>query len=223
MIMVWGMISNHIPPVYAHCPPKAIPTCFRTRKAYQLSCWFAGATVLTFLPGFKYHCPQQVSQSEDEDLHESFPEMAKPVSKIHTYANDFVFLLHITALPILQPTVHSSMCLVHSISVVLACLLFLQIGNTLWNCRHAWQWQGNYNMWAWLWVGQWVWPVEKWLDITPKTHIIFISKILYETCFSTHPVLNAPEYGESFKACWANRLQLGKQATAQLKARDCTL
>ena len=31
-------------------------------------------------------------------------------------------------------------------------------------------------MWAWLWVGQWVWPVEKWSDITSKTHIICLSR-----------------------------------------------
>jgi len=50
-------------------------------------------------------------------------------------------------------------------------------------------------MWAWLWVGKWVWPVEKWLDImTAKTHIISLfSEILYEQVFGGQPVLNVPE------------------------------
>ena len=108
------------------------------------------------------------------------------------YANDIVFLLCITVLSILRPTVHSSMYCNLFMSVVLSCLLFQQIGNTLRNCRHVWQRQAEYNMWVWLWVGQWMWPVAEWLNITPKP-IRFLSR-LYETCFSTHPVLNAPEY-----------------------------
>ena len=34
----------------------------------------------------------------------------------------------------------------------------------------------KYSKWAWLWVGQWVWPVEMCSDITSKTHIIFLSR-----------------------------------------------
>ena len=40
----------------------------------------------------------------------------------------------------------------------------------------------KYNMWAWLWVGQWVWPVGNLLDITPKTHTIFLSRDIIWTC-----------------------------------------
>ena len=51
----------------------------------------------------------------------------------------FVFLLRIIALPILQPTIHSSMCCSSFVNVALTCPLFLQIGNTLRKSRHAWQ------------------------------------------------------------------------------------
>jgi len=46
-------------------------------------------------------------------------------------------------------------------------------------------------MWVWLWVGQWVWPVGKLLDITPKTHIIFLSRYYMKHVCSAHPDLNA--------------------------------
>ena len=109
--------------------------------------------------------------------------------KIHTYVNDFCFSTpyYCTANP---PTdIHSSMCCSSFVSVALTCPLFLQIGNTL---RKSWHGSDKrkYNMWAWLWVGQWVWPVEKWSDITSKPHIIFLSR---DTIFGVHPVLNPPE------------------------------
>ena len=51
----------------------------------------------------------------------------------------FVFLVRIIALPILRPTIHSSMCCSSFVSVALTRPLFLQIGNTLRKSRHAWQ------------------------------------------------------------------------------------
>jgi len=102
---------------------------------YQLSCWFAGATVHTFLPGFTYHCPQQVSRSEDEQLCKSFRNGKTFLQKYTCTQTIFVLLLRITILPILRPTTYSSMCCSSFVSVV----LFLQIGNTLQNCRHAQQ------------------------------------------------------------------------------------
>ena len=50
--------------------------------------------------------------------------------------------------------------------------LLLQISNsvgTLCGYEHI------KNVWAWLWVGQWVWPGGMWLDITPYTHSTFLS------------------------------------------------
>jgi len=53
---------------------------------------------LFFLDSSKYHCPQQVSRSEDDRLHESFPETAKIVSKNTHVRKRFLFfysvLLH---------------------------------------------------------------------------------------------------------------------------------
>jgi len=91
---------------------------------------------LFLLDSSKCHCPQQVSRSEDDRLRESFPETAQKSSpQMHTYANDF----RIIALPILRPTIHSSMCCSLFVSVALTCPLFLQIGNTLRKSRHTWQ------------------------------------------------------------------------------------
>ena len=63
----------------------------------------------------------------------------KSSPKIHTYANDFCFLLRIIALPILRPTIHNSMCCSSFVNVALTCPPFLQIGNTLRKSGHAWQ------------------------------------------------------------------------------------
>jgi len=53
---------------------------------------------LFFLDSSKYHCPQQVSRSEDDRLRESFPETAKIVSKNTHVRKRFLFfysvLLH---------------------------------------------------------------------------------------------------------------------------------
>ena len=50
--------------------------------------------------------------------------------------------------------------------------LFLQISNLVGTfCSY----ERIKNMWAWLWVGQWAWPGEMWLDITPYTYIVFLS------------------------------------------------
>ena len=53
---------------------------------------------LSFLDSSKYHCPQQVSRSEDDRLRESFPETAKIVSKNTRVRKRFLFfysvLLH---------------------------------------------------------------------------------------------------------------------------------
>ena len=111
---IWCDIQLHptrLRPLPSHCPHPHIFNAFvpakHTNRVADLQ---EHAIVLTFLPGFKYHCPQQVSRSEDEQLCESFPQTVKIVSKIYMYANDFVFLLRITVLPILRLTVHSCMC-----------------------------------------------------------------------------------------------------------------
>ena len=65
---------------------------------------------------------------------QEFPRNGKSFLQIiHAYANDFVFLLGVAVLPILQWTVYGSRCCSSFVSVVLTCQLYLQIGNTLQN------------------------------------------------------------------------------------------
>ena len=88
----------------------------------------------------KYHCPQQVSRSEDDRPLREFPRNGENRLQKYTRAQTiFVFLLCIIALSILRPTIHNSMCYNSLVSVALTCPLFLQIGNILPKSRHAWQ------------------------------------------------------------------------------------
>jgi len=95
---IWCDVQSH---PTRPCPlphPKPRPHIFLIRsyhKAYQPSCRFAGTTVLTFLPVFKCHCPQQISRSEDDRLRESFSEIAKIVSKNTHVRKQFLFFYFI--------------------------------------------------------------------------------------------------------------------------------
>ena len=110
---------------------------------------------LFFLDSSKYHCPQQVSRSEDDRLRESFPETAKNLSKIHTYANDFCFstpyYLHCQSSdrPFIAAcaVVRSSMQRLHVRSFCKSATPSENLGMHSSDKR-------KYNMWAWLWAGQ---------------------------------------------------------------------
>ena len=96
MLWVYGVISHHIPPDHAHCPTQSHAHKFLIHSYPQSvpSCWFAGATVRPFfLDSSKYHCPQQVSWSEDDRLCESFPETAKIVS-INTHVRKWFLFFY---------------------------------------------------------------------------------------------------------------------------------
>ena len=127
----------HLPQSHAH--KLLVHSCPQSMHT-NLLISFDGATVL---PGFKYYSLPSTSFSVGGwATVRDFPQKGwNSFSEIHTYSKNFVFLLHAIVLPILQLTVHRSMCCASFISVVFICLLFLQIGNTLWNCMHAWQWQ----------------------------------------------------------------------------------
>jgi len=113
---VWCDIPSHPTRSRPLPHPKPCPQIFNTfvpAKCTKLLICRSNLFALFFLDSSKYHCPQQVSWSEDDCLCESFPETAKIVS-INTHVCStqmiFVVLLCIIALPILRPTIHSSMC-----------------------------------------------------------------------------------------------------------------
>ena len=144
MLWVYGVISNHIPPGHAHCPtqshahtflislyPQSVLTelLICRSNCSHFSFWIQVSIIaLNRFLGRRMIVCARVSQKQRK----SSPE-------IHTYANDSVFLLRIIALPILRPTIHSSMCCSLFVNVALTGPLFLQIGNTLRKSRHAWQ------------------------------------------------------------------------------------
>ena len=130
------MISHHIPPGHAHCPtPKPRPQIFNmfvpakcTSRVADLqeqlfSLFFLDSSIIAlnrFLGQRMIVCA-------------SFPETAKIVSKNTHVWKRFCFSTPYYALPILRPTIHSSMCCSSFVSVALTCPLFLQIGNILRN------------------------------------------------------------------------------------------
>ena len=181
------MVWYHIPPGHAHCPTQSHAHKFLIRSYPQsvpaellicrsncshISSWIQVRIIaLNRFLGRRMIVCARVSQKR-----------RKSSPKIRTQTI-FVFLLRIIALPILRPTIHSSMCCSSFVNVALTCPLFLQIGSTLRNLGTHGSDKRKYNMWAWLWVGQWVWPVGKWSDITSETHIIFISRDIIRNVF----------------------------------------
>jgi len=82
------------------------------------------------------------------------------------------------------------MCYSSFVSVVLTCPLFLQISNTLRNCKHAWQQQVEIQL---VGVALGCGSLRSYWISHQKPISFFLSEILYETCFSAHPVLIALE------------------------------
>jgi len=87
-------------------------------------------------------CMGESTVSEDEQIRMSFPETAKNISNVCIHAIMFFpctqTIVFVFVLLILQRMAHTSKCYSSSISVVVTCLLFVQMGNTLGNCRHTW-------------------------------------------------------------------------------------
>ena len=161
---IWCDIASHqATPI---SPPKATPTHFymfvpakRTNRVADLQ---EHLFSLFFLCSSKYHCPQQVSQSEDDRLRESFPETAKIVSKNTHVLKRFLFFYSVLLY-----------CRSSDRPFIAACAV---VRSSVWRshvrsfCKSATPSENlgthgsdkrKYNMWAWPWVGQWVWPVEK--------------------------------------------------------------
>ena len=158
---IWCDIQSHPtrPRPFPH--PKPRPHIFNTTQSVLTELLIYRSNCSHF-PGFKYHFPQQVSRSEDDRLRESFPETVKIVSKNAHVRKQFLFfysvLLHcqssdrsfIAACTV----VRSSVQRLHVRSFCKSATPSENLGTHGSNKR-------KYNMWAWLWVGQWVWPVEK--------------------------------------------------------------
>ena len=159
MIWVCGAISNHISPGHAHCPTVSHTHTFLIRS-YQQS-------VPTELLICRSNCSHFLDSSiiglnrflgrRMSNCARASQNRQKSFQKIRTYANDFIFLLRITVLP----TVHSSMCCSLFMCVVLTYPLFLQSATPSEILSTRDNNKRKQNMWGWLWVGQWVWPVEK--------------------------------------------------------------
>jgi len=131
---IWCDIQSHLTRPRPLPHPKPRPHIFNTfvpaKHSNQVADSQEQLFSLFFLDSSKYHWPQQVSRSEDEQLRESFSETAKIVSKNTHVCKRFYFstLYYCTADP---PTDRYSMCCSWFVSVALTCPLFLQIGNTL--------------------------------------------------------------------------------------------
>jgi len=143
MLWVYGVTSNHIPPGHAHCPTQSHTHTFLIRSYPQSvltellicrsNCSHFSSWIQVSLPSTGFSVGGWSSARE-------FPRNGENRLQKYTRAQMiFVFLLRIIALPILCPTIHSSMCCSSFVSVALTCPLFLQIGNTLRISRHAWQ------------------------------------------------------------------------------------
>ena len=136
MLWVYSVISNHIPPGHAHTflirsYPQSVLTellICRSNCSHFSSRIQVTIIALNRFLGRRMIVCASVSQKR-----------RKSSPKIPRAQTIFVFLLRIIALPILRPTIHSSMCCSSFVSVALTCSLFLQIGNTLRKSRHAWQ------------------------------------------------------------------------------------
>ena len=179
MLWVYGVISNHIPPGHAHCPTQSYAHSIIFNTFVPAKCTNRVADLqeqlfsLFFLDSSKYRSPQQVSRSEDDRLRESFPVTAKIVSKNTHVRKRFLFfysvLLHCQ---ILRPTIHSS--------IVCQCSAYMSALSA--NRQHPLKIlarmaaiNGSTTGGHGFGCGK-VWPVEKWSDITSKTHIILLSR-----------------------------------------------
>lgn len=85
----------------------------------------------------KQQNPQEVSRSEDVQLRVSFAKTVKSISKSGHVLCFHPCHLSVTVLPILRLTVHNYRCYSSFVIAMHICLIFLQIGNSLRNCRHA--------------------------------------------------------------------------------------
>ena len=99
---IWCNIQSHPTRARPLPHPKSCPHIFNTfisaKRTNRVADLQEQLFSLFFLDSSKYHCPQQVSRSEDDRLRESFPEMAKIVSKNTHVHKRFLFfysvLLH---------------------------------------------------------------------------------------------------------------------------------
>ena len=179
MLWVYGVISNHIPPGHTHCPTQSHAHTFLIRSYPQsvltellicksnFSSWIQVSIIaLNKILGRRMIVCARV-----------FQKRRKSSPKIHTCAKDFCFSTpyYCTANP---PTDHSQQHLLQFVRQYSAYMSALsanrQHPRKIYIGIHGSDKQKY--MWAWLWVGQWVWPVEKLSDITSKTHIIFLSR-----------------------------------------------
>jgi len=99
---IWCDIPSHPTRPRPLPHPKPCPQIFNTFVLAKRTGRFADLQEqlfsLFFLDSSKYHCPQQVSRSEDDHLRENFPETAEIVSKNTHVCKRFLFfysvLLH---------------------------------------------------------------------------------------------------------------------------------
>ena len=178
---IWCDIQSH---PTRPCPlphPKPRPLIFNTfvpaKRTNRVADLQEQLFPLFFLDSSKYRCPQQVFRSEDDHLRESFPVTAKIVSKNTHVRKRFLFfysvLLHCQSSD--RPFI-AACAIVRSSVQRLHVRSFCKSATSSENLGTHGSDKRKYSKWAWLWVGQWVWPVEMCSDITSTTHIIFLSR-----------------------------------------------
>jgi len=102
--------------------------------------------------------------------------------------------LSVTALPILRPTVHNYRCYSSFVIAMHICLIFLQIGNSLRNCRHALYIRTHtQRVGVALGVAMGVVCCEVIDYHTIYPYYFAFQRYGIKPVFSVHPVLNTPE------------------------------
>lgn len=130
---------------------------------HLLSCWFPGAIVLTFIPGVKYRYFYRFLGGRKSDCASVSQKQWNMSPKIHVYAIHFVFyLLFLYCQSSDQPFMAVD-TVVHLSGQCLHVQSFYELAT-------ASKIVSMHGM---------VWPVEKWLNVTPKAHTIFLSRYIY--------------------------------------------
>ena len=125
MLWVYGVISHHIPPGHAHCPTQSHAHTFLIRLYLQsipTELLICRSNCSHFTSWIQVSLPSTGLSVRGWSSAWEFPRNSENCLQRYTRMQTiFVFLLRTIALPILRPTIHSSMCCSLFISVAFTC------------------------------------------------------------------------------------------------------